>query len=908
VPDVIGEMLKVLESRTRRIRDIASVIAQRSPWSQQLIVLLAYAVLSLALTWPMVRDFSTALIGAGGGKPHLWILWHTKQALLGQEPLFRTSILYYPYGTTLLTHSLGPAAGLFALPFWWLGPEAAYNGTVLIGFSLTGYCMYLLARSLGFEQSIAFFAGTVLLASPRHLAAVQGGHLTKVFLGALPLALLGLHKALDLKRSGWWAIGTASALLLSILYSGEQFVFAGIAVGFFAIAKLLEAGHANRWRLLQRGALVAASILVMTGPVLVAILLAASNPAISIERSAQSFQLQPDLVQFFVPASFTSRWVGPIFADFIDPLTNWGLETAVFLSWTGLLFYLFALVSGNRSAKRWLLFTFFCVVLALGPELLVLGENRFTNYQLPVILPYAFVTSLPGLEFLRSPGRFMLIGFVGSGVAASFGLDWLVRRFPGKLRYPIVLGAIALVLFENWPQPLSQEKLRPVPRFYQEIAQDDEQYGVFDLPIRPSQGVEWSSWHIYYSSFYQMYQMTHGKGIATGCIARFYTVHPLFGHFVSDYVNESPLQKDLLVNGAPTNRYENVQFELARNGYRYVVYHKPQDWYPEYKPGAWGELAAEQLIENVFGQQTPVVDDELVTVYKVGSITETATSLTTTIALGESTDQNREKVETGKRWVFSPTPLYVASPRLQQASLEITPGTIRDPDSGASLDGGTLMLQSGDGSLVSARMVRGRMTRLPLMLAPPSQFVTLTLQTDDPSSDEGGSSHLHFAIESIDLQTPLSLPTDISINGQPQQNRDGQVRAIHDGGWYPPEVWDDSGTTWRWAMSPSQIFLHSPTAQQVRIQSAIGSLYGPSSADGVGSQGTMEITVNDQSSQRIAVQVGQPLVVDIMLQVGWNSVAFELDAGNFRPMDIQPGNGDARLLSFALRGIDVLTN
>jgi hypothetical protein len=874
-------------STVQRARKPANLATLRHFWQEHGIALIAYMGLSIGLTWPLIRDFTTAVTGVGDARHHLWILWHTKQALLGHEPLFRTSLLYYPQGITLLTHSLGPVAGLFALPFWLWGPEAAYNGALLVGFWLTGYCMYLLARGISFEPGVSFFAGTVLLVAPRHLAGIHG-HLTGVFLGALPLALLGLHRALDLKRSRWWAVATASALLLALLYSSEQFVFGGMAVGFFAVAALLRTGRAQRWRVLQRCAVVAASIMVLTGPILVAILSAASDPAITVGRSLESFLHQPDLIQFFVPASFTSRLLGPAFFELLQPYVRSGLETAVFMSWIGLLLCLSALISGNRLARHWLLFTLFCVVLALGPSLLVLGKREFTAYELPIILPYAFLTSLPGLEFLRSPGRFMSVGVVGLGIAASFGLDWLARRSSIRLRRPIILLAVALVLLENWPQPWPQEKLRTVPQFYQQIAQDDEPYGVFDLPIRPSEPQSYDSWYIYYSSYYQMYQMTHGKGIASGYVSRAYDVHPLFGHIISEQVFDFPLQENILVNGRPASRYANLQFELARHGYRYVVFHKPQDQYPEYKKGSWGELVSEQMLEEVFGEQAPLVDDELTTVYEVVPMTDT-TRLVTTIALRDA-----------ERWARSPATFYVASPRPESARLEVTLSRIYDPQSQASADGGRLDLQSANGISTHAHVYTDRTASLPLPLLPGSQTITLTLRSGSAPS------HLKFKIRSINLQTGLPLPDDLLIDGQPQQSGKGQVLVAYGTGWYDPETWDDSGFTWRWAQSPSQLFIYSPVPQQVGIRSVPGALHDPISPSGVGSQGTLLARINNEDQHALAVQVGQPFRVDVMLEAGWNLISFELEAGSFRPIDVQPGNADRRSLSFALRGIDIL--
>jgi hypothetical protein len=352
--------------------------------------------------------------------------------------------------------------------------------------------------------------------------------------------------------------------------------------------------------------------------------------------------------------------LGPIFADFLRPYDKSPLETAVYISWTGLLLGSLAWGSRNKSARRWVLFTLLSMLISLGPTLKILGEDHFTEYDLPIVLPFAFLTALPGFDFWRTPGRFMIVGFTGLGIAASFGLTWLQRRLPNnRLCHLVVIGATVLLLVEDWPQRWPQEVLPPTPQFYQRIGEDEKQYGVFDLPIRPCQPINYYCWYIYFSSYYELDQMVHGKGIASGYTSRNYHSHPVFPQFISDSVDDSLFQTDVLVNGTPTSRYTNARYELARNGYRYVVYHKPQAWYPEYQPGAWGEEVSQQFIEAVFGQQAPIVDDELVTVYEVAPITDTS-QLVTTIALE------------GKDWVRSPATFYVASPRLQLANLEIT--------------------------------------------------------------------------------------------------------------------------------------------------------------------------------------------------------------------------------------------
>src|SRR5690606_21047107 len=119
-------------------------------------------------------------------------------------------------------------------------------------FWLTGVFMYLLARNLGFERRVAFFAGLLLLVAPIHLAGLQG-HMTKTFLGLLPLSLLCLHNTLDRRRSPAWALGLAAVFFLLLFHNGYQFIFAALAAAFFTMAHLLMANGEQRGVVLRRG-------------------------------------------------------------------------------------------------------------------------------------------------------------------------------------------------------------------------------------------------------------------------------------------------------------------------------------------------------------------------------------------------------------------------------------------------------------------------------------------------------------------------------------------------------------------------------------------------------------------------------------------------------------------------------
>jgi hypothetical protein len=872
------------------------VAALRRLWSGHGVALLLYTLLSAVLTWPLLPNFRTALTGFGDSRHHLWLLWHAKEAFLGREPLFSTSLLYYPHGTTLLSAGQGPLVGLFALPFWPLGREAAYNGAVLISFALTGYGMYLLARGLGLERGISLFAGTMFMVAPMHTAAVGAGHLGKVFLGLLPLALLCLHHTLDPARSRWWTVATAVAFALTLLHSGNQFVLAGLAAVFFVAAALIRAGRAGAWPILKRVALAGLLTLLLTAPILLQLAQVLGDPTIATDNNLESFQFQPDLLQLFLPSRFTSRLLGWPFADFLNPYILEGIETAIFLSWVGLALALLAVIKGRRSARVWALLALLFALLSLGPTLKVMGDSQFTEYDLAIPLPYAFLTALPGFDSWRTPGRFMLVGYVSLAVAASFGLAWLVGRTPHKWRWLVIAGAIALVALENWPRPWAMEALPPVPPFYQQIAHDDEVYGVFDLPIRPYQDLGYLSLYYTYSSYYEMHQMVHGKGIAAGYLGRNFIYHPLFPHIINNAIPASPLQRDALVNGQPANRYANVLYNLARFNYRYVVWHKPHTAYVGYTQDSWGEESAAEFIETAFGHQPPMVKDEYATVYAVPPLAE-APPLTTTIALWESPEQSYLDLVTGSRWGISTATYYVASPQTEVAYLETIIGQI-EPGRPATA---TLVVESGGHISSSIPISVGHPFALPFILAEGEG--TLTLTVESPLTLEEPPDEVYFALESVNLRTTgWTFPSpDLRVDGQPQVLGDGLV-AVHGDGWYQAE-----GPAWRWAASPAELLLYSDASRSVRLEMTPGALYDPGAEDGMGRQGTMLIQVNDGQQQQMDVHLDEPCSLEVAFRAGWNRLTLALEADNFRPSDVQPGNGDQRLLSFALAGINLRT-
>jgi hypothetical protein len=334
-----------------------------------------------------------------------------------------------------------------------------------------------------------------------------------------------------------------------------------------------------------------------------------------------------------------------------------------------------------------------------------------------------------------------MFGFLVFAISASYGLAWLTQHIP-RLRRGIVFVAIALVLLEAWPEPFPQEALAPVPQFYQQIATDREQYGVFDLPLKSSGSLSWNWTTAYFSSYYQIFQMTHRKGIASGYISRTYGEHPVFADIMADAIQQ------LRIDGHPA-AYVDFQQTLARNNYRYAVLHKTL--FTDPSKGDTKNLAESQaLLTAAFGTQPPIVDDDLVKVYQVDPNLQQIE-----LHWGQNWSDLDKKAQA--RWAVSPATLDVVAPAARAAVLQITPAFIHDPQSEGGLGAnGVLHIQVGPSFSKDVTITAGQPISVPITLQPGSQTITLSLQAGNFQPSQYGQKDtrtLSFAVNAIDLQT-----------------------------------------------------------------------------------------------------------------------------------------------------------
>jgi hypothetical protein len=278
-----------------------------------------------------------------------------------------------------------------------------------------------------------------------------------------------------------------------------------------------------------------------------------------------------------------------------------GIETAVNIPIAAIVLMFFARRRGAAGAGVWLLIGAVFAILALGPVLLLAGREIMP-------MPYSLLAMLPGFDVMRTPGRFMMIASVGFALAAALGLASLMKRAQDRRRATIIaVVATVIVLAECWPRPWLQHVPPPVPAFYAQLAPSaagDDRFAVLDLPA--------GRWSADNGSAYMYYQLTHRRPIAWGYLSRQFVKYPIDGMMgILDEANAPD---------APATRQR-----LAQIGYRYVVWHKrAKELFGTRRPDTSDrfqspptEAQSYLFLRKAFANDRPVIDDDLVTVYRI---------------------------------------------------------------------------------------------------------------------------------------------------------------------------------------------------------------------------------------------------------------------------------------------------
>jgi hypothetical protein len=465
---------------------------------------LIYFVLFVLYTFPLIRRFSTHFFAdAGDGLQNVWNMWWVNKAIIEllQNP-WHTNFLHYPYGISLLGHTLNPFNGLIGIPMQRvLSLTQAHNVVIIFSFVAAGVTTFLLAYYLTRAYWPSLIAGFIFSFSPFHFAHAEG-HMQMVALEWIPLFLLFWIMLLT-RPSVRLGLAAALALFLVLLCDYYYFLYtvltAFIFLVWFAIRQrdaLFLFKESYRAPLL---AFLVSSLVISGVQVFALVWLQITDPLLAIYVPEQ-FSL--DLLAPFIPGG---HWR---FAELTE--VYWSRlpgnihESSVYLGWSVIVVLVYVLLKRRQAAMPtlsfWYFLLFFFAIMSLGPVLNIWGS------QVPVIkLPYdlVFQRLFPPLRVARVPVRMMVMVYLSAAVISGVGFKLLFQQ---TKRMQILAGLLLVLLaIEYLPKPLPETRILPPDyiTLLRDLPGDD---AVADIATQPPVA-------LYYQTIYE-------KPMALGYVSR----------------------------------------------------------------------------------------------------------------------------------------------------------------------------------------------------------------------------------------------------------------------------------------------------------------------------------------------------------------------------------------------------
>jgi hypothetical protein len=464
------------------------------------IPLIFYLVCFYLLTFPQLHQFSTHYFtDEGDGLGNIWNLWWTNKAIteLHQSP-WHTTFLYYPYGTSLLSHTLNPFNGMLAIILLRLMSQVqSHNVIVIFTFVVSGVTAFVLAREFTRSFAACLLAGFIFTFSEYHFSHAQG-HLNLLSTEWIPLFVLCWYRLITRPRviAGVAAAGVLFLVLLCDYYYFLYCVLIGVLIFIWQWIKSKD------WLFFLRSKYPHAlgSFLLVTlatsGPLVISLLMLLLRDPPSGAHDPADFSL--DLLGLFIPGR---QWRFSELTSFYWSGLNDANEKSVHLGVAVFVMLVYVWIRRRKlhvSVGLWFLVFIVFGLLAFGPSLHIAGHE----IHFP-LMPYTAVVKLiPGMSLGGMPVRMVSMAILAASIIAAVGFAELLNR---KRTSAVFVAIFLLVLvFEYLPGPIPARE-NPLPEFVKQLK---------NLPEGAVYDARDTKFHALY------YQTAHQKPMAYGYIAR----------------------------------------------------------------------------------------------------------------------------------------------------------------------------------------------------------------------------------------------------------------------------------------------------------------------------------------------------------------------------------------------------
>lgn len=459
------------------------------------LVVILYALLVLAFTWPLIFHLSDRLAGNNiDNWIFYWNNWWLKQALQQRVAWFYTPYLYFPQGTSLVAHSNSFLNSLLAwllTPF--TGPVAAFNLVFLGGLWVGAVGMYALVHEITQHKPAAFLAGFVFAFAPYHLTqALSHAHLGSIHWW--PFYVLYLRRLWGSERSQWQNSVAGGLFFALTIWSGLQLgVLLGLFTALFLLWHIRQTSRQRVVQLLLLGVVTGALSAPILWPVVVNWRTLAGGTANFDEGESQ----QTDLLAYVAPPTYHPFWGEPMVAIYKRFEAN--QASMAYVGFAVLLLIIAAGVGKVPENGFWWATTAVALLFSAGSSL------RFNGNVYALPLPYGAIDTIFPLSAIRSPDRFNLVLVLAVAVLVGLGSAFLWQKRAWAV---VLLAGVTAVEYLALPLPMWQLPLSsPV---LAQIAQEHEPTAVLDYPMGYTIAKLW----LYY-------QTLHGHPLVEGHVSRY---------------------------------------------------------------------------------------------------------------------------------------------------------------------------------------------------------------------------------------------------------------------------------------------------------------------------------------------------------------------------------------------------
>jgi len=536
-------------------------------------VFLAYVLLTLVMTCPVVIQMDTHLVGDGDDMwVHYWNGWWVKRALQQGEDIHFTRLLFHPTGVSLLYHNfawINIALWLVLEPF--IGGIAAYNLTFLVHIPLCGLGMFLLVRHLIKSDGAAFVSGLVFAFWPYRM--LDTNHPNMISTEGFPLLMLALMRLIHGRRS--LRDGVVAGLLVALIgYTRWQLlILASFMAALYLLYTLVWERELWSWQKVAGLALTAAVATLLMLPALTP--LVREQLARQVPEGIYAFKMRSDrqdLLAFIFPQHQhpLSSLYDRLLARYTHSRTWYGYSAFPGTVAVGLAVVGAVRRCGQKKVWFWVGLAVLCFVMAVGPYPVFDGVS-YTG----IPLPYRLIGWLLPIKLLRYPHRFNALLAVPIAVLAGYGTlalrEWLERLRSGDLAEHVAEHAVTslpklaftgllglLILLDYCSIPTSTVPAH-VPDFYSALAEEAGDFAIAGLPGDRRN-----------TEFYMFYQTVHARPLLGGHVSR---LPPQALEFMSSVPLLERTYKKATINTQLPDVSRQLSL-LAQAGFRYVVLHK----------------------------------------------------------------------------------------------------------------------------------------------------------------------------------------------------------------------------------------------------------------------------------------------------------------------------------------------